>query len=53
MYTNFKSKSSNLISSGSRYNNDKLRDRYYSIGTGLIEEDELKFGNNNYRFIFY
>ena len=28
----------------SRYNNDRLRDRYYSIGTGLVEEDELKFG---------
>ena len=41
MSSNFKFKSSNLISSGTRYNNDKVKDRYYSIGTGLIEEDEL------------
>ena len=44
MYTNFKSRSSNTVNSSSRYNTDKLRDRYYSIGTGLIDEEEFKYG---------
>ena len=45
MYASFKSRSSNTSSSNSRYN-DKLRDRYYSIGTGLIDEEEFKFGKS-------
>jgi len=47
MHASFKSRSSNTISSGSRYN-DKLRDRYYSIGTGLIDEEEFKFGKKKH-----
>ena len=53
MSSNFKFKSSNLISSGTRYNNDKVKDRYYSIGTGLIEEDELKFGKISCSLLHY
>ena len=50
MYASFKSRSSNTTSSSSRYN-DKSRDRYYSIGTGLIDEEEFKFGKNSIKSI--